>query len=89
MRSLKKNNVNFNFFEEITWTRSIAHDKRREKRAEEFRPYDEIIMKQIPGNDATEAEQRRAEIRLKYETLQADIDNAPSINELKFVIDNM
>lgn len=69
--------------------RNIAHEKRREKRAEEFKPYDEVIMKQIPGNDAAEAEQKRAEIRGKYAKIQSDIDTAPGIDELKFVMDNM
>ena len=69
--------------------RNIAHEKRREKRAEEFKPYDEIIMKQIPGSDATEAEASRQAIRDKYAQIQIDIDAAPGVDELKFVIDSM
>ena len=69
--------------------RNITHEKRREKRAEEFKPYDEIIMKQIPGNDSTEAEASRQAIRDKYAQIQIDIDAAPGVDELKFVIDNM
>ena len=33
----------------INKAKVIAHDKRREARTEEFKPHDEIIMKQIPG----------------------------------------
>jgi hypothetical protein len=46
--------------------KNIAHDIRRIKREEEFAPYDAVIMKQIPGNDATEAEAARQAIRDKY-----------------------
>jgi hypothetical protein len=28
--------------------KAIGHDKRRAMRAEEFKPHDEVIMKQIP-----------------------------------------
>jgi hypothetical protein len=54
----------------LTKAKEIAHKKRREARAEEFKPHDEIIMKQIPGNDMTEAEAARQAIREKYEELQ-------------------
>lgn len=69
--------------------RDIAHAKRREKRAEEFKLYDEVIMKQIPGKDATEAEKKRAEIRLKYAGIQASIDTASGIDELKAIVEKM
>jgi len=67
----------------------IAHDIRRAKRAEEFAPYDEVIMKQIPGNDAVEAEAARQAIRDKYAQIQADIDSAPGVNEVTFVLDSI
>ncbi len=69
--------------------KGIAHEIRRAKRAEEFAPYDEIIMKQIPGNDAVEAEAARQVIRDRYAQIQLDIDSAPGVNELKFVLDNI
>ena len=40
----------------IDKAKTIAHDIRRAARAEEFKPHDEIIMKQIPGVDAAAAE---------------------------------
>jgi hypothetical protein len=46
--------------------KDIGHDIRRSQRAEEFKPFDEIIAKQIPGADATEAEANRQVIRDKY-----------------------
>jgi hypothetical protein len=73
----------------IDKAKGIAHDIRRVKRAEEFAPHDEVIMKQIPGNDAVEAEAARQAIRDKYAQIQADIDSAPGVNEVKFVIDNI
>ena len=61
----------------------IGHDKRRAARAEEFKPHDEVIMKQIPGADAVAAEEARAIIRAKYEAMQDDIDAATSPDEIK------
>jgi len=66
--------------------KSIAHDKRRAARAEEFKPYDEVIMKQIPGNDAAIAEAARQEIRDKYADMQVAIDAAASADELKTIL---
>lgn len=63
--------------------KNVAHQMRRAARAEEFKPYDEVIMKQIPGNDATVAEAARAEIRAKYSAMQADIDSASTPDEIK------
>lgn len=67
----------------IDKAKTIAHDIRRAARAEEFKPYDEIIMKQIPGADATAAEAARVAIRTKYTEMQAAIDSASTIDELK------
>lgn len=63
--------------------KAIGHDMRRAARAEEFKPYDEVIMKQIPGNDAAEAEAARQAIREKYATIQEDIDAATTPDEIK------
>jgi hypothetical protein len=63
--------------------KAIGHDKRRAARAEEFKPHDEVIMKQIPGVDAVAAEEARAAIRTKYEAMQDDIDAATSPDEIK------
>jgi hypothetical protein len=67
----------------IDKAKTIAHDKRREARAEEFKPHDEIIMKQIPGADATEAEAARAAIRTKYSTMQTAINAATTVDAIK------
>ena len=67
----------------VTKAKAIAHDKRREARAEEFKPYDEVIMKQIPGVDATAAEAARAAIRTKYSTMQSAIDEASTVDAIK------
>lgn len=69
--------------------KTITHDKRREARAKEFSPYDEVIAKQIPGNNAQEAEAKRQEIRDKYAEIQTQIDAAMNIEELKQIIDGM
>lgn len=67
--------------------KSIAHDKRRQLRAEEFAPYDEVIMKQIPGADATAAEEARQEIRDKYAQVQEQIDAAATPEEIKAALE--
>ncbi len=72
----------------LTKAKTIAHEMRRAKRAEEFEPHDEVISKQIPGADATAAETARAAIRTKYETVQTDIDAAAEV-ELINVVENM
>lgn len=67
----------------VAKAKDIAHDIRREARAAEFKPYDEVIMKQIPGNDATAAEAARAAIRTKYIAMQTAIDAASTADEIK------
>ena len=73
----------------LTKAKTIAHDMRRAKRAEEFEPHDEVISKQIPSADATAAETARAAIRTKYETVQTNIDAAINEVELINVVENM
>ncbi len=71
---------------DLTKAKEIAHDIRREARAKEFQPYDEVIMKQIPGNDLTQAEAKRQEIREKYAELQQQMDAAQTANELRVLV---
>jgi hypothetical protein len=70
----------------ITKAKAIAHDMRRTARADEFKPHDEIIMKQIPGIDAVAAEAARAAIRTKYSAMQAAIDTAETPDEIKVAL---
>jgi hypothetical protein len=63
--------------------KAIAHDARRVARATEFAPYDEVIMKQIPGNDAAAAEGERQKIRDKYAVIQVQMDAAQTPDQLK------
>ena len=49
----------------IDKAKAIGHDMRRAARAEEFKPFDEAIAKQIPGQ-AESAEAQRQIIRDKY-----------------------
>jgi hypothetical protein len=67
--------------------KEISHDMRRAKRAEEFGPYDEVIAKQIPGNDAGKAEEARAAIRTKYDAMQTAIDAASTPEEIKVALE--
>jgi len=66
--------------------KTISHDIRRQKRAEEFQPLDEVIMKQIPGTDIQAVEAERQLIRDKYDSLQTQIDASESIDSLTLVV---
>ena len=61
----------------------IAHDKRREARAEEFKQLD--IQATIPAM-AAQAEAERQVLREKYAVMQTEIDAASTADELKVVI---
>lgn len=73
----------------MTKAKDIAHDMRRAKREEEFKPHDDVIAKQIPGADADAAEAARVAIRTKYEGVQTDIDTAINEVELRNIVENM
>lgn len=71
----------------IDKAKNVAHDIRRNARAEEFKPYDDAIAKQIPGQSEG-AEAARALIRAKYAEMQTAIDAASTVEEIKEVLDN-
>lgn len=70
----------------IDKAKAIAHDVRRAARAEEFKPLDEVIMKQIPNTDVAAVEVERQAIRDKYAEMQAAIDAASTIEQIKGVM---
>lgn len=63
--------------------KTVAHTMRRAQREEEFAPFDQIIMKQIPGTDVQKIEAERQKIRDKYAVIQTQIDNAVSVDDLE------
>jgi len=67
---------------DLTKAKNIGHDMRRAARAEEFKPYDEAIAKQIPGQ-VDGAEAARQAIREKYAAIQTSIDAAATPDEIK------
>ena len=69
----------------IDKAKTIAHDKRRAARAEEFKPYDDAIAKQIPGQ-VEGAEAARQVIREKYAVMQLAINAASTAEEIKAVM---
>lgn len=73
----------------INKAKTIAHDMRRAKRAEEFAPLDEKLMKQIPGTDAIAVEAERQAIRDKYAVIQTNIDSASDVDSLKTVVNSL
>jgi hypothetical protein len=67
--------------------KNIGHDIRRTQRNAEFAPFDEIIAKQIPGLDASEAEASRQAIRFKYALIQDAIDIAEDPDQIKTALE--
>jgi hypothetical protein len=63
--------------------KEIAHEHRRAARAEEFKPWD--VKATIPAEQAS-AEAERQKIRDKYAALQAEMDAATTIEELKALL---
>jgi hypothetical protein len=68
----------------VNKAKTIAHVLRRKARDEEFKPYDEAIAKQIPGQ-SQDAEAARQAIREKYAAMQVAIDAATTFDEIKAV----
>jgi hypothetical protein len=66
--------------------KEIAHDKRRAARSAEFAPLD--IKATIPA-EATAAEVARQVIRDKYATIQTNIDDATTVDQLKTIVDTL
>ena len=66
----------------IDKAKTIAHDRRRQARSEEFKPFDDAIAKQIP-NQMEGAEAQRQLIRDKYAAMQTAIDAASTVDEIK------
>ena len=74
---------------DISRAKNVAHNIRRYYRTEEMKSYDDIIAKQIPGEDATDAEAQRALIRTKYATKQTEIDACTTADQLQTIIEGM
>lgn len=72
----------------INKAKTISHDIRRQQRAEEFQPLDEVIMKQIPGTDIQAIEAERQLIRDKYATIQTNIDLATDAETLREIVES-
>jgi hypothetical protein len=66
--------------------KSIAHDKRRAARSEEFKPLD--IKATIPS-EAVAAEADRQVIRDKYSVMQTEINAAGDVGVLKSIVEGM
>jgi hypothetical protein len=69
--------------------KAIAHNIRRQRRAEEFQPLDEVIMKQIPGTDVVAIEAQRQLIRDKYAVIQTQIESSADADELLVIVNGM
>lgn len=71
----------------IDKAKTIGHEMRRAAREAEFKPFDDAIAKQIPGQ-MEGAEAQRQLIREKYTVVQAAIDAATTPEEIKAALEN-
>ena len=62
----------------------VTHSYRRKSREREFKPFDEIVQRGLPGGTAAELE--RVKIRKKYARIQSDIDSSLSEADLRTII---
>jgi hypothetical protein len=69
--------------------KTISHAIRRQKRAAEFEPLDQVIMRQIPGTDVQAVEAQRQTIRDRYADLQTQIDATDSVDTLTTIVRSM
>jgi hypothetical protein len=70
----------------LTKAKDICHKIRRQERAKEFAPLDEVIAKRIPGQPFDEVEAKRQFIRDKYAAIQSEIDSASSVASLDAIL---
>ena len=73
--------------EDLAKSKDVGHELRRAARSEEFKPYDDLIAKQIPGADTDAAEASRVTIRAKYATMQVSIENAATTADIKTALE--
>jgi hypothetical protein len=78
--------VNKEVFINLEKAKEISHQLRKYQREQEFEPYDNIIMKQLPGYNFNEIESKRQLIRDKYYNIQNNIDSVLNIEELNNII---
>lgn len=70
----------------IEKAKEIAHKIRRAVRDEKFAPLDDVIVKQIPGNDMAEIETQRQAIRDEFAAHQTAIDEAQDPDTLSLIV---
>ena len=66
--------------------KKLAHRKRRNRRYSEFAPHDDVVAKAIPGTATSAAEASRVGIRSTYTTMQTEIDDASTIDEIYAIL---
>ena len=67
--------------------KAIGHDIRRQQRAAEFAPLDQVIAARIPGATIEEVEAKRQKIRNKYAEMQGAINAAETPEQIKAALE--
>jgi hypothetical protein len=73
----------------IDRAKAISHNIRRQRRAAEFEPLDQVIMRQIPGTDTQAIEAERQLIRDRYAQIQTQIDSAQTSDQLLTIVNTL
>ena len=70
---------------DLAKAKEVAHRKRRNRRYSDFAPHDAVVSTAIPGT-ADAAEASRVGIRSTYTTMQTEIDNASTVDEVYAIL---
>ena len=70
---------------DLAKAKEVAHRKRRNRRYSDFAPHDAVVSTAIPGT-ADAAEVSRVGIRSTYTTMQTEIDDASTIDEIYAIL---
>ena len=71
---------------DLAKAKEVAHRKRRNRRYSDFAPHDAVVSTAIPGGAAEAAEASRVGIRSTYTTMQTEIDDASTIDEIYAIL---
>jgi hypothetical protein len=69
--------------------KDIGRNIRRQQRAAEFAPLDQVIAARIPGTTIKEVEVKRQEIRNKYAQMQSAINAADTPEQIKAALEGV
>ena len=73
-------------YTDVAGALATSHTLRRKKRDKDIAPFDDIVAKQIPGQDAVAAEAARVAIRADNSRVQLLLDTATNADEMLSIL---